>query len=103
MVEPVDTSEERAHEARGRAAALLTRLVAAESEHGLPPVEWLLDRSGGLHGTASKAGPEAAYAWADFFGAAVREGAPASVHGRPTLLTGLDDYRGVRVVVRTHH
>ncbi|MFD6097663.1 hypothetical protein ACFVWN_28080 [Nocardiopsis flavescens] len=94
-------SEEPAYEARSRAAALLPRLVAAESEHRLPPVEWLLDRDGGLHGTASRGGAEAAYAWADFFGGSVREDERGGVHGRPTLLTGLDDYRGVRVVVRT--
>ncbi|MFL1379630.1 MULTISPECIES: hypothetical protein [unclassified Nocardiopsis] len=97
------TYEEPTYEARSRAAALLPRLVAAESEHRLPPVEWLLDRDGGLHGTAAQGGTEAAYAWADYFGSSVREGDPAGVHGRPSLLTGLDDYRGVRVVVRAHH
>jgi len=88
--------------ARARAAALLPRLVAAEAEHGLPVVEWELSHRGWLAGVVCDGGAESARAWADYFGAGVHE-VPDLSSGlpHPHVATGLDDYRGVTVVVRS--
>ncbi|MEV2278691.1 hypothetical protein AB0I72_24195 [Nocardiopsis sp. NPDC049922] len=88
-------------QARARAASLLPGLVAAEAEHELPLVEWRLGPRGSLLGTVP-GGAEAARAWADYFGAPVHD-VPDPATGAPTpeVATGLDDYRGVTVVVRS--
>ncbi|MFI6579242.1 hypothetical protein ACIBFB_25940 [Nocardiopsis sp. NPDC050513] len=98
----VDPERAEHIQARARAASLLPGLVAAEAEHELPLVEWRLGPRGSLLGTVPGGGADAAHAWAHFFGAPVHD-VPDLDTGAPTpeVATGLDDYRGVTVVVRS--
>lgn len=87
---------------RARAADLLPRLISAEAEHDLPVVEWRLDHQGRLLGEIREGGMSATRCWADFFGAAVHELPDiTNTSGNPQVATGLDDYRGVTVVVKS--
>jgi hypothetical protein len=87
---------------RARAADLLPRLISAEAEHDLPVVEWRLDHQGRLLGEIRDGGVEAARSWADFFGTTVHELPDiTNTAGNGQVATGLDDYRGVTVVVKS--